>query len=149
MKIHGHWKITLVGNVMVRTTFGSFNLEGTQACYLDQKNKAPVGTPWASLNNGLYWDMSTLDSLRSFPEMREWAFKNGCVCVAVVLSDQLRQQIHKIQTGNLPEDVLSYFSNIEDACHWLTQRGFAISAADYPHDDFIDKMKKLQKRGAA
>lgn len=143
MKIHGDWIITLVRNVLVRTTFGGFNEEGTWACFLDTKQKAPVGSAWAGLTNASHWEMSSMDSLKAFPEMREWAFANGCVCLAVVVQDNLRKEIHQRQTGNLPEDLVHYFSTIEDACLWLTARGFAFSVADYPHAEFIEKMQKF------
>jgi hypothetical protein len=142
MKIHGEWKITLVRDVLVRTTFGSFNDEGTLACYRDTQSKAPIGSAWASLTNAAHWEMSNIASLQSFAEMREWAFANGCVCVAVVMPDILRKEIHQRQTGNLSENLVRYFSTITDACAWLTSRGFAFSAADYPHTDFIANMQK-------
>lgn len=143
MKIHGDWIITLVRNVLVRTTFGSFNDEGTWACFLDTKQKAPAGSAWAGLTNAAHWEMSNIDSLQSITEMREWAFGNGCVCLAVVVPDTFRQAIHQRQTGNLSEELVHYFSTIEDACAWLTSRGFAFSVADYPHADFIEKLQKL------
>lgn len=142
MKIHGEWAITLVRNVLVRTTSGSFNEDGTWACFRDTKQKAPVGSAWAGLTNAEYWEMSNIDSLQAFPEMRDWAFNHGCVCLAVVVPDTLRQEIHRRQTGNLPENLVHYFSTLKDACDWLTSRGFDFSVADYPHADFIAKTQK-------
>lgn len=142
MKIHGQWEITVVRNVLVRTTAGSFNEEGTWACFLDTKKKAPVSQPWAGLTNAAHWEMSNVDSLQAFPKMHEWAFQNSCVCLAVVVPDNMRKEIHRRQTGNLPEDLVHYFSTIEEACTWLTSRGFDFTVADYPHAEFIARTRK-------
>ncbi len=86
--------------------------------------------------------MSNVDSLQAFPKMREWAFQNACVCLAVVVPDNMRKEIHRRQTGNLPEDLVHYFSTLEEACIWLTARGFEFTVADYPHAEFIARIRK-------
>ncbi|MFZ6846018.1 hypothetical protein [Undibacterium sp. RuTC16W] len=141
MKIHGEWEISLVRNVLVRTTAGSFNEQGTLACFRDTQEKAPVGTPWAGLTNAAHWEMSSASSLQAFPQMREWAFQHGCVCLAVIVPDQMRLAIHQRQTGNLPEHLVHYFSDMQEACIWLTSKGFPFAPADYPHAAFIERTK--------
>ncbi|MCU6435619.1 hypothetical protein LPB67_17710 [Undibacterium sp. Jales W-56] len=141
MKIHGEWEISLVGNVLVRTTAGSFNEQGTLACFRDTQKKAPVGTPWAGLTNAAHWEMSSARSLQAFPQMREWAFQHGCVCLAVVVPDQMRMTIHQRQTGNLPDNLVRYFSDMAEACAWLTAKGFPFTPEDYPHADFIERTR--------
>ncbi|MBC3884580.1 hypothetical protein [Undibacterium griseum] len=147
MKIHGLWKISLVRNVLVRTTAGSFNEAGTQACFAETQQKAPVDKPWAGLTNAANWEMSNAAALQSFPKMREWAFQNNCVCLAVVVPSQIRQLIHQRQTGHMPENLVRYFSNMEEACDWLTERGFPFTIADYPHEDFVLSTRQVHNTG--
>ncbi|CAN5690412.1 hypothetical protein BH11PSE12_BH11PSE12_19810 [soil metagenome] len=139
MKIHGEWEITLVRNVLVRTTAGSFNDEGTQACFLETQQKAPSTMAWAGLTNAANWEMSSATSLQAFAHMREWAFTHGCTCLAVVVPNRIRMEIHRRQTGNAPQDLVHYFSSLETACTWLTGRGFAFTLDDYPHQAFVDR----------
>ena len=137
MKIHGEWAISLVRDVLVRSTAGSFNEAGTMACFKEIQKKAPAGTPWAGLTNAAHWEMSSANALQAFPQMREWAFKHGCVCQAVVVPSRIRMEIHQRQTGNLAEYLVHYFAVMEEACAWLTAKGFPFSPKDYPHNEFI------------
>jgi len=142
MKIHGLWKITLVGNVLVRTTAGRFNDQGTLACFQDTQLKAPIGTQWAILGDATHWELSNASSLQSFPQMREWVFAHGCQCIAMVVPNQVCQMIHQRQTGHFPEDSVRYFSSMQDACEWLEQKGFPFDLNTYPHHAFLEKYLK-------
>lgn len=139
MKIHGAWEITLVKNVLVRTTAGSFNEQGTLACFRETQEKAPVAQAWAGLTNAANWEMSNAASLQAFPQMREWAFAHGCVCLAVIVPNAVRMNIHQRQTGNLPQELVHYFSDMATACEWLTSKGFPFTPAEYPHTAFVTK----------
>ena len=147
-KIHGTWAITLVGNVLVRTTAGNFNEAGTQACYEETKTKVPHAMPWAGLTNASLWELSTSASLKTFPTMRNWAFENGCVCVAVVIPSPLHTEIHRRQTGNFPPEMVSYFATLKDACAWLTEKGFPFTPNDYPHNAFVEKIRNAKNTGS-
>lgn len=141
MKIHGEWAISLVRNVLVRSTAGSFNEAGTLACFRETQRLAPTGTPWAGLTNAVHWEMSNASALQAFPQMRAWAFKHGCVCLAVIVPSRIRKEIHQRQTGNLPENLVHYFASMEEACAWLTAQGFPFAPADYPHAEFIARTR--------
>lgn len=141
MKIHGEWEITVVRNILVRTTAGIFNDEGTLAVFEETKNKAPTEQSWAGLTNAERWEMSTASSLQMFPGMREWAFANNCRGLAIVVPSNLKKKIHQQQTGQYPPDKVAYFSDLESACAWLTQKGFPISPEEYPHREFLEKSR--------
>lgn len=141
MKIHGEWKISLVRNILVRSTAGVFNNEGTLAVFEETKATAPIHAPWAGLTNAENWEMSTASSLQLFPSMREWAFENNCHCLAIVLPSLLKKKIHQQQTGQFPEEFVRYFSDLDQACAWLSGKGFPITADEYPHYDFIERTR--------
>lgn len=143
MKIHGEWEITVLRNILVRTTAGIFNDEGTLAVFEETKQKAPIHAPWAGLTNAERWEMSTASSLQMFPGMREWAFANNCVCLAIVVPSVLKKKIHQQQTGDFPTDKVAYFNDLSSACAWLTKKGFSVSPEEYPHYDFLEHSRKL------
>lgn len=141
MKIHGEWEISVVRNILVRSTAGVFNNEGTLAVFEETKAKAPTHAAWAGLTNAENWEMSTASSLQLFPNMREWAFQNNCHCLAIVVTSALKTKIHQQQTGQYAEDIVKYFTNLRDACQWLTDKGFPINEDEYPHRDFIERTR--------
>ncbi|TXI90483.1 MAG: hypothetical protein E6Q34_08865 [Burkholderiaceae bacterium] len=143
MKIHGEWKISVVRNVLVRTTAGIFNDEGTLAVFEETKLKAPIEQPWAGLTNAERWEMSTASSLQLFPGMREWAFANNCVCLAIVVPSALKKKIHQQQTGDFPPDKVAYFNDLDSACAWLSNKGFPITRAEYPHAEFLEHSRQF------
>lgn len=141
MKIHGEWEISVIRQILVRSTAGTFNEEGTLAVFKEFQQKAPIQLPWAGLSNAENWEMSTAGSLQLFPAMREWAFSHNCQALAVVLPSKLKTKIHQSQTGKVHEDQLAYFTKLEEACTWLSVKGFPISAEEYPHHEFIRRTK--------
>ncbi len=141
MKIHGEWEISLIRNILVRSTAGVFNNEGTLAVFEETKATAPIQAPWAGLTNAENWEMSSASSLQMFPGMREWAFENNCKCLAIVVPSMLKKKIHQQQTGHFPEELVRYFTDLEQACQWLSERGFAITADEYPHHAFIERTR--------
>lgn len=141
MKIHGEWEISTIRNILVRSTAGIFNNEGTVAVFEETKAKAPTNDAWAGLTNAENWEMSTASSLQLFPGMREWAFENNCRCLAIVVTSLLKTKIHQQQTGQFSEDVVKYFTSLDEACDWLTSKGFPVTADEYPHRDFIERTR--------
>lgn len=139
-KIHGEWEITLVRNVLVRSTAGAFNLEGMLSCFQEFQQKVPA-TPWASLADGSNWEMSSAKALRTIQDMRRWTFSHHCVCSAIVIPGQLRRNIHQRESGDFPDELVRYFSDMEAACVWLTAKGFPFAPADYPHQEFIARTR--------
>ncbi|MDE2428211.1 MAG: hypothetical protein KGM99_05750 [Burkholderiales bacterium] len=140
LKVHGEWEITLVRNVLVRSTAGSLNVAGMYACFQEVKAKAPA-TAWASLSNGSNWEMSSAEALQTLKAMRQWVFSHHCACVAVVIPGLLRRNIHQRETGAAGEQNVRYFSSLEQACAWLSDRGFRITPEDYPHYAFLERTK--------
>lgn len=141
MKIHGDWEITLLGNVLVRSIAGHFNVEGTKAFIEEVRQKAPKNQAWAVLGNAENWEMSGKDSLKLLPQFHEWSIKNGCVCFAIVMPTKMHELIHQRIAGEISEEILKYCSTLEEACAWLNVKGFAITPQDYPHYDFLNKTK--------
>lgn len=141
MRIHGEWKINLVGDVLVRSTAGQFNIEGTKACSLEAKKIVPKNTPWAYLGNASNWEMSGEESFKLFPTLIEWALNNGCQYGAIVLPNIILEKLYKEYTNNITGNKFQYFKTLEEACEWLTSKGFAISPKDYPHYEFIARTK--------
>jgi len=142
MKIHGEWVTTLVNDVVVRTTAGSFNLEGTIACFHDTQKTAPTDRPWAIFNHAINWEMSNEEALQAYPMMRDWVFSHGCVCIVVIVSTGMRLKIHQKQTGGYSDDQVRYLTDIDEAFAWLNSKGFPFNMADYPHNDFLEHVKK-------
>lgn len=141
MKIHGEWEISVIRQILIRSTAGVFNEEGTRAAFEETQQKAPSNAPWVGLTNAENWEMSGAASLQLFPGMREWAFANNCVALAIVVPSELKKKIHQAQTGDFGQDRVAYFSTLDQACVWLTAKGFAISADEYPHQEFIRRTK--------
>lgn len=129
----------MVGNVMVRTSAGSFNEEGTQACFRETQQLAPRDRPWVILADASLWTLSNLESLKLFPGMREWAFTHGCQKIAMVMPSPLIQTIHQRNTGNFPQDKVRYFPVMQEAIDWLADNGFVFDPADYPHHEFLQR----------
>ncbi|MBC3872709.1 hypothetical protein [Undibacterium flavidum] len=140
-KIHGEWEITVIRQILIRSTAGVFNEEGTRAVFEETQMKAPIAAPWVGLTNAENWEMSGATSLQLFPGMREWAFAHHCVALAIVVPSELKKKIHQHQTGDFGHDRVNYFSNLEQACEWLTAKGFPIREEEYPHRDFIRRTK--------
>lgn len=141
MKIHGEWEISLVGNVLVRSSAGQFNIEGTKACFLESQNKAPKNRPWAYLGNATNWEMSGEDSFKLFPSTIEWALNNGCSYCAIVFPNIILEKLYKKYTNNLTGNKFNYFNTLNEACEWLTSKGYPITLEDYPHHEFIERTK--------
>ncbi|MFZ6819959.1 hypothetical protein [Undibacterium sp. Ji22W] len=141
MKIHGEWEITVIRQILIRSTAGVFNEEGTRAVFQETQQKAPISAPWVGLTNAENWEMSGASSLQLFPGMREWAFANNCAALAIVVPSELKKKIHQHQTGEFSQDRIAYFSNLTQACEWLCSKGFAIRADEYPHHEFIRRTK--------
>jgi len=141
MKIHGDWEITVIRQILVRSTAGIFNEEGTLAVFKETQEKAPTLLPWAGLTNAENWEMSGANSLQMIRGMRIWAFENNCACLALVLSNSLKQKIHQQQTNGVNDPRIAYFSKLKDACAWLSERGFPITEDEYPHRAFLDRTR--------
>lgn len=144
MKIHGEWRISVVGDVMVRTTAGSFNERGTKAVFQETLEKMPQGRPWVTLGDARLWEMSNAASLQAIPAMRDWLFEHGCVGLAIVLPGVIRSLIFQRETGSTPNEQLQFFSTLEEACAWLTSLGFPFSVTDYPHSEFVSQFLSKQ-----
>nr|WP_315466470.1 hypothetical protein [uncultured Undibacterium sp.] len=143
MKIHGEWEISVIRQILIRSTAGVFNEDGTLAVFKETQEKAPIQAPWVGLTNAENWEMSSASSLQLLPSMREWAFAHNCQALAIVVSSELKKKIHQAQTGQYSEERVGYFSSLDQACDWLSQKGFAISADEYPHTEFIARTKLL------
>lgn len=143
MKIHGDWEITVIRQILVRSTAGIFNEEGTLAVFKETQEKAPLDAPWAGLTNAENWEMSGASSLQMIRTMRRWAFENNCACLALVLPNKLKQKIHQQQTGAFADPRVAYFSELAEACVWLSERGFPITEAEYPHRAFIERTRPI------
>ncbi|MBR7801336.1 hypothetical protein [Undibacterium fentianense] len=141
MKIHGEWEISVIRQILIRSTAGVFNREGTLAVFQETQEKAPIQAPWVGLTNAENWEMSGAESLQLFPSMREWAFAHQCQALAVVVPSELKKKIHQTQTGIFSKDQVAYFTRLDAACEWLTQKGFRISPEEYPHAEFIRRTK--------
>jgi hypothetical protein len=141
MRIHGEWEISLVGNVLVRSTAGQFNIEGTKACFLESQNNVPKNKSWAYLGNASNWEMTGSDSFQLFPNMFEWAFNNGCVCGAVVMPNIIHKKIYEQIAKETTGDKFRYFKTLVDASEWLTSKGYPLTPEDYPHYEFIERTK--------
>ncbi len=139
MNIHGEWEISVIRQILVRSTAGVFNEQGTLAVFKETQEKAPIGAPWVGLTNAENWEMSGASSLQMFPKMREWAFAHNCQALAIVVTSELKKKIHQTQTGQFPEDRVAYFSDLAQACAWLSEKGFPISVDEYPHRAFISR----------
>jgi hypothetical protein len=139
MRIHGKWSTALAGPVLLTYFAGNFNIEGAQARFEDLMRQAPVDTPWAAMNASQLWEASSLDALDSLRQQREWMFAHGCVCIATVLPDTFHQSMLRHGAGNFTEEQVRYFLSIEDACAWLTERGFPITPASMPEPDWQPK----------
>jgi hypothetical protein len=140
-KIHGEWEISVIRQIIIRSTAGVFNEEGTLAAFKELQEKAPIAAPWAGLTNAENWEMSSASSLQRISAMRDWAFAHRCQALAIVMPNKLKKKIYQTQTGEFGEDKVAYFFELEQACEWLTAKGFAITAAEYPHYDFIARTK--------
>jgi hypothetical protein len=143
MKIHGDWEITVIRQILVRSTAGIFNEEGTLAVFKETQEKAPIHAPWAGLSNAENWEMSGASSLQMIRGMRIWAFENNCAGLALVLPNTLKQKIHQQQTGAVTDPRVAYFSELAEACVWLSERGFTITEAEYPHRAFIERTRPI------
>lgn len=141
MNIHGEWEISLVGNVLVRSTAGHFNVQGAKSCFEESQIKAPKDKPWALLGNASNWEMAGEDSFQLFPSMFEWAFDNGCLFGAIIMSTNVQKKIYEHFSRNSTGDKFKYFKNLDAACAWLTEKGFSIHPDDYPHYAFIERTK--------
>jgi hypothetical protein len=139
--IHGEWEISVIRQILIRSTAGVFNAQGTMAVFKETQEKAPTQAPWVGLTNAENWEMSGTSSLQLFPGMREWAFAHNCQALAIVLPSELKKRIHQTQTGEFGEDKVAYFSTLEQACEWLSHKGFSISPDEYPHREFIAKTR--------
>jgi hypothetical protein len=53
----------------------------------------------------------------------------------------VKTKIHQSQTGEFHEDRLAYFTKLEETYEWLSAKGFAIRAEEYPHQEFIRRTK--------
>lgn len=140
-KIHGEWEISVIRQIIVRSTAGVFNEEGTLAAFKEFQEKAPITAPWAGLTNAENWEMSSAVSLQRISAMRDWAFAHQCQALAIVMPNKLKKKIYQTQTGEFGEDKVAYFFELAQACEWLTGKGFAISVDEYPHQDFIARTK--------
>lgn len=147
MKIHGEWRISLVGanqDILVRTTAGSFNERGTNAVFQETLEKMPQDRPWVTLGDARLWEMSNATSLQAIPAMRDWLFQRGCVGLAIVLPGRIRSLIFQRETGSTPNELMQFFATLEDACEWLTSLGFPFTPADYPHNEFVTQFLAKQ-----
>lgn len=142
-KIHGEWEISVIRQIIIRSSAGVFNAEGTLAAFKEYRDKAPISAPWAGLTNAVNWEMSNATSLQRIAKMREWAFSNNCKALAIVMPSKLKKQIYRTQTDDFEDERIAYFSDLEQACAWLTAQGFEISAEEYPHHDFIARTQLL------
>ncbi|WP_423708620.1 hypothetical protein [Undibacterium sp. WLX3042] len=142
MKIHGEWEISKVRNVVVRAFAGSFNEQGFNAMFEEFKKIAPVGAPWASMAQGEYWEMAPAAALQSYTHMREWAIAHGCQCIAFVCPSRFHLDIVKRNAGVVPGDDLYVCATTEEACAWLTAKGFPFSIDDFQHHAFLEKAKR-------
>lgn len=140
-KIHGEWEISVVRDVLVSSLAGVFNEPGTRAYFAEAMQKAPIDRAWVALSHSENWDMSGAAALAIFAEMRAYAFANNCQGLAVVIPSALRKMIHQRQTGNFSEDLVTYFTKLEDACLWLQSRGFSFAVDDYPHYEFLARTR--------
>jgi hypothetical protein len=148
MKIHGEWQISIIGDVMVRTTAGSFNERGTSAVFQETLEKIPQDRPWVSLGDARLWEMSNTASLQAISAMRDCLFQRGCVGLAIVLPGRIRSLIFQRETGSTPNERLQFFSTLEEACTWLSSLGFSITPADYPHTEFVTQFLAKQSHDA-
>lgn len=141
MKIHGEWEITVLRQILIRSTAGIFNEEGTLAAIRETQQKAPIQLPWVGLSNAENWEMSGASSLQIIRSTREWAFANNCVGLALVLPNVLKRKIHQQQTKAENDPRIAYFFQLKDACAWLSAQGFPITEDEYPHRAFIERTK--------
>ena len=141
MKIHGDWEITVIRQILVRSTAGIFNDEGTLAVFKETQEKAPIHALWAGLTNAENWEMSGASSLQMIRGMRVWAFENNCACLAVVVPNNLKQKIHQQQTDSVADPHVAYFSELGEACMWLSDQGFPITKEEYPHRAFLERTR--------
>lgn len=141
MRIHGEWEITVLRQILIRSTAGIFNEEGTFAAFRETQQKAPTQLPWAGLSNAENWEMSGAGSLQMIRGMREWAFENNCACLALILPNALKQKIHQQQTDAVNDPRIAYFFQLKDACAWLSAQGFPITEEEFPHRAFIERTK--------
>jgi len=139
MNIHGEWRVSLVGDVLVRTVAGSFNEAGTHAVFQETLAKMPKDRPWVALGDARLWEMSSVASLKAIPAMRDWLFEQGCVGLAVLLPGRIRSLIFQRETGAVPSENMQFFSTLEEACAWLTALGFSFGVTDYPHNEFVSQ----------
>lgn len=137
MNKHGQWEMTLVNDVLVRSVAGHFNLAGTISCFQEMQEIAPKNRPWGFLGNAQNWEMSSEDSFKMIKEMKEWKFKNGCMCSAIIIPTAFRKKIYQINSEAIPSDTVKYFDDLESAAAWLTEKGFPFLVKDYPHNEFI------------
>lgn len=142
MKIHGEWEVSRVRNVVVRAFAGSFNEQGVKAMFEDFKAIAPTDAPWASLAQGEYWEMAPAAALKAYTPMRDWAIAHGCQYIAFVCPSRFHLDIVQRNTGVVPGDDFYVCKTTEEACAWLTAKGFPFSVKDFQHQTFLEKAKR-------
>ncbi|MBC3884572.1 hypothetical protein [Undibacterium griseum] len=141
MKIHGEWEISLVRNIVIRTFAGAFNEQGFNALFEELKAIAPRGRPWASMAQGQYWEMAPEAALKSYSSMLQWVRKHGCEYVVFVCPSKFHLDIMKRNAGVNPDERFHVCETTEEACAWLTSKGFPLSIQEYPHHAFIEKVR--------
>ncbi|MBR7793320.1 hypothetical protein KDM87_11985 [Undibacterium sp. FT147W] len=142
MKIHGEWEVSRVRNVVVRAFAGNFNEQGVRAMFEDYKAIAPTGVAWASLAQGEYWEMAPTVALKAYTSMRDWAITHGCQCIAFVCPSRFHLDIVQRNSGIVPGDDFYVCTTTEEACAWLTAKGFPFSMQDFQHTVFLEKAKR-------
>ena len=141
MKIHGQWQVSRVRNIIVQTIAGAFNEEGARARAEELRALAPGDGPWAVLGNSTNWDMGNVATLKIVEAMRDWMRRHGCVCIATVVPSGFRRTVHQEHTGEAPVDFLRYCATLDEACDWLSERGFPFTVDDYPHYEFLERSR--------
>ena len=83
----------------------------------------------------LIHSIDPVDAVGAFTETAEK------IAARVALALGLPYLAPEVITGEAPVDFLRYCATLDEACDWLSERGFPFTVDDYPHYEFLERSR--------
>ena len=134
MDIHGDWQLKVVGDVLVTTLGGSWNVEAALAYFEEYKSLAASLGRYGILVRYDGWGGYTPEAEAIMRQLRHWAHDHGCACAAWVLEDALMKKWVELflrHSDGLYET--RAYSTAAEAIAWLATQGFTLDSAEALH----------------
>ena len=124
---HGDYELQRCGQVVIVRPIGSWNherMESFSLMLLNEFMPPLLEKPWASLTDIRRWEFTLPDAFDIVKQNQEWAWANGMIRQAIIISDVMQKELYDIRGGMMNHENTRYFENEEDAWEWFTGEGF-------------------------